>query len=77
MTDEAMSVVLQSDHLNIDEMEIIEAVREWATVNSVSTRSFLTIGSCGFRKYGSSGMKQERMLQGAVEHSFYPDALLF
>lgn len=38
MTDEAMSVVLQSDNLNIDEMEIIDAVREWATVNSV--RSF-------------------------------------
>ena len=35
MTDEAMSVVLMSDHLNIDEMEIIDAVREWATVNSV------------------------------------------
>ncbi|KAF6036692.1 BTBD19 [Bugula neritina] len=35
MTDDAMSVVLQSDHLNIDEMEIIDAVREWATVNSV------------------------------------------
>ena len=35
MTDEAMSAVLQSSHLNIDEMEIIEAVREWATVNSV------------------------------------------
>lgn len=35
MTDEAMSVVLMSDHLNIDEMEIIESVREWATVNSV------------------------------------------
>ncbi|XP_067935690.1 BTB/POZ domain-containing protein 19-like isoform X2 [Watersipora subatra] len=35
MTDEAMSVVLQSNHLNIDEIEIIEAVREWATVNSV------------------------------------------
>jgi len=47
MTDEAMSVVLQSDHLNVDEMEIITAVREWATVNSVRS-----ITSClGFFSY--------------------------
>lgn len=38
MTDEAMSVVLTSDHLNIDEMEIIDAIREWATVNSVRSK---------------------------------------
>ena len=36
MSDTALAVVLQSDDLAADELEILTAVREWATVNSVS-----------------------------------------
>ncbi|EDV23421.1 BTB/POZ domain-containing protein 19 [Trichoplax sp. H2] len=35
MSDEALAVALASNNLNIDEVDIIKAVREWATVNSV------------------------------------------
>ncbi|XP_077981578.1 BTB/POZ domain-containing protein 19-like [Glandiceps talaboti] len=35
MSEEAMSVVLESDSLSLDELDILACVREWATVNSV------------------------------------------
>ncbi|CAH1773514.1 unnamed protein product [Owenia fusiformis] len=35
MSEEALSVVLQSDRLMMDEPDVIDCVREWATVNSV------------------------------------------
>ena len=42
MSDEALAVALASDNLNIDEVDIIKAVREWATVNSVSHHSVVS-----------------------------------
>lgn len=36
LSEEALSLLLQSDKLMMDELEILAAVREWATVNSVS-----------------------------------------
>ncbi|XP_013397826.1 BTB/POZ domain-containing protein 19 [Lingula anatina] len=35
MSEEAISYVMTSDKLDIDEVDVISAVREWATVNSV------------------------------------------
>jgi len=35
LSEEALSLLLQSDKLMMDELEILAAVREWATVNSV------------------------------------------
>ena len=35
LSEEALSLLLQSDKLMMDELEILVAVREWATVNSV------------------------------------------
>lgn len=35
MSEDALCVVLKSDHLMLDEMVIYRAVKEWATVNSV------------------------------------------
>ncbi|XP_074654245.1 BTB/POZ domain-containing protein 19-like [Tubulanus polymorphus] len=35
MSEDALSVVLDSDQLQLDELDILNAVREWATVNSV------------------------------------------
>ena len=37
MSEDALSFVLRSDHLNMDEPDILEKVTEWATVNSVVT----------------------------------------
>ena len=37
MSEDSLSFVLQSDHLNMDEADILEKVTEWATVNSVVT----------------------------------------
>lgn len=37
MSEDALSFVLQSDQLNMDEPDILEKVTEWATVNSVVT----------------------------------------
>lgn len=36
MGEEAMSAVLCSSQLQMDEMDLYRAVKEWATVNSVS-----------------------------------------
>ena len=36
LSEEALALLLQSDKLMMDELEILAAVREWATVNSVS-----------------------------------------
>lgn len=35
MSDVALSVVLKDDNLRIDERDVLNHVREWATVNSV------------------------------------------
>lgn len=35
LSEEALALLLQSDKLMMDELEILSAVREWATVNSV------------------------------------------
>lgn len=35
LSDEALSFILKSDNLMADEGEILKAVKEWATVNSV------------------------------------------
>ncbi|XP_064625236.1 BTB/POZ domain-containing protein 19-like [Lineus longissimus] len=35
MSDDAVCIVLKSDRLLIDELDVLSAVREWATVNSV------------------------------------------
>lgn len=35
LSEEALSVLLASDELNIDELDLITLVKEWATVNSV------------------------------------------
>lgn len=37
MTEESLSYVLQSDKLKADESEVLNAVKEWGTVNSVIT----------------------------------------
>ena len=37
MSEDALAFVLRSDHLNMDEADILEKVTEWATVNSVVT----------------------------------------
>lgn len=36
LSEEAFGVLLSSDKLNIDEIDLISLFREWATVNSVS-----------------------------------------
>lgn len=41
MSEDALSFVLQSDQLNMDEPDILEKVTEWATVNSVVTGATL------------------------------------
>ena len=41
LSEEALALLLQSDKLMMDELEILAAVREWATVNSVSLRAHL------------------------------------
>ena len=35
MSDAALGNVLQSNDLDIDELDVLSAIREWATVNSV------------------------------------------
>ena len=44
LSEEAFCVLLASDNLNIDELDLIALVREWATVNSV----------CNNRKSGTT-----------------------
>ena len=39
LSSEALCYTLQSDKLTLDEWYIVEAVREWATVNSVSIQN--------------------------------------
>ena len=39
LSDEALSFILRSDNLMADEGEILKAVKEWATVNSVSQKN--------------------------------------
>lgn len=41
MSEDALSFVLRSDQLNMDEPDILEKVTEWATVNSVVTGASL------------------------------------
>ena len=41
MSEDALSFVLRSDQLNMDEPDILEKVTEWATVNSVVTGATL------------------------------------
>lgn len=41
MSEDALSFVLRSDQLNMDELDILEKVTEWATVNSVVTGATL------------------------------------
>ena len=36
LSETALTLLLQSDNLMMDELEIVTAVKEWATVNSVS-----------------------------------------
>ena len=36
MSEESLSYVLQSDKLKADESEVLNAVKEWSTVNAVS-----------------------------------------
>ena len=40
LSEEALALLLQSDKLMMDELEIVVAVREWATVNSVRQTFF-------------------------------------
>ncbi len=39
MSAPALAQVLESDNLNMDENDILAAVKEWATVNSVGFRA--------------------------------------
>jgi len=54
LSEEALSLLLQSDKLMMDELEILAAVREWATVNSVRFVQIFTVLSfllcCVLRK---------------------------
>lgn len=45
MSEDALAFVLKSDKLRLDEVEILEKVLEWATVNSVR------LTSCIYYKY--------------------------
>lgn len=36
MSEESLSYILQSDKLKADESEVLNAVKEWSTVNAVS-----------------------------------------
>lgn len=40
LSDDTLSYILGSDNLMADEGEILKAVKEWATVNSVSVCAF-------------------------------------
>ena len=42
MSDEALAFILQSDNLDIDEYDLLLAVRSWATVNAVSYLKILS-----------------------------------
>ena len=46
MSDDALAFVLRSDRLRLDEAEILEKVLEWATVNSVSNKHYLSMHTC-------------------------------
>lgn len=37
LSDESMNEILQSDNLQMDEIELLKYVKDWATINSVST----------------------------------------
>ena len=39
LSEDALSFILQSDQLRMDEEDILAKVTEWATVNSVSTHN--------------------------------------
>ena len=41
MSEESLSYILQSDKLKADESEVLNAVKEWCTVNAVSNLVFL------------------------------------
>ena len=42
MSEESLSYILQSDKLKADESEVLNAVKEWCTVNAVSNLVFLS-----------------------------------
>ena len=42
MSEESLSYILQSDKLKADESEVLNAVKEWCTVNAVSNHVFLS-----------------------------------
>lgn len=50
LSEEAFGILLASDNLNIDELDLITLVREWATVNSVGLL-ILTVLLCDITEY--------------------------
>ena len=50
LSEEAFGILLASDNLNIDELDLITLVREWATVNSVRL-PIMTVLLCDKIKY--------------------------
>ena len=52
MSEESLSYVLQSDKLKADESEVLNAVKEWGTVNSVSYPQIYYIVAIGLSLEG-------------------------
>ncbi|NWI14892.1 BTBDJ protein, partial [Crypturellus soui] len=62
LSDAVLARVLRSDRLAVDELELVQAVREWAHVSSVSTRDG---GHPGVG--GATGVLTSRVLQAVLE----------
>ena len=45
MSEDALSFVLRSDKLRMDEYNILEKVKEWASINSVSLIKIIIVDS--------------------------------
>ena len=44
LSDTALATLLTSDRIEIDELDVITAVREWATVNAVCDNGWEDVG---------------------------------
>ncbi len=48
MSEDALAFVLRSDKLKLDEIEILDNVKEWASVNAVSHNHNVKIIICSY-----------------------------
>ena len=66
LSDTALATVLTSDRIEIDELDVITAVREWATVNAVRINT--SVGVMRVFYFVSPAICHNGVITGQGEH---------